>query len=54
MEEGTGVQLESWKANHYGDYGKVLLSDQKVHYIKVFHNYLPGYNPRKFRPVVSS
>ena len=39
-----GVELERYKANHYGHYGKGVLSDKRVQYIKVLHNHLSGYN----------
>ena len=49
--EGGGVELESQKANHYRHYSKGVLSGERVHYTKVLHNHLPGYNRCKFRPV---
>jgi len=50
---GGGVESESQKANHYGHYSKGVLSGERVQYIKVLHNHLPGYNRCKFRPVSS-
>ena len=50
---GGGVELESKKANLYGHYSKGVLSGERVQYIKVLHNHLPGYNRCKFRPVSS-
>ena len=45
------MELERYKANHYGHYGEGVLSDKRVQYIKVLHNHLPGYNQLMFRPV---